>query len=94
MIGEHAERSFDDMHEQKVTRFCSWLRGFGWSSLRASAYLRTLLGAERDQILLPREERFASRFLETYLLIPYQSKLSTATNSYGLPQRQRVGESE
>ena len=49
---------------------------------------------ERDEILLPREDRSAPRFLETYFLIHSQSKLRTAISSYGLPQRQRVGESE
>ena len=49
---------------------------------------------ERDEILLPREDRSAPRFLETYFLIHYQSKLSTATNNHDLLQRQIVGESE
>lgn len=66
MIGEHAERSLDVMHEEKITRFGFGLRGFGWPSLRASTYFHALPGAERDENLLPREERFAPRFLEVY----------------------------
>ena len=88
MIGEHAERSFDLMREKRITRFCFLLRGFGWHSLRASTYFCVLPGTERDAIFLTR------RFLETFVLILSQSKLSTAINSYGLLRRQRVGESE